>query len=126
MIQILQAVNEIKEHIEIVHTAEFGSFLSNLFPSLREVVVSKTNPQFEDNDENKIRRTILDIFNRFPNTQILQQIVFELMTISLKVIQEDNEENALIALKSMFDLHKTYRPNLENQVQVRLFTQTAS
>lgn len=31
---------------------------------------------------------------------------------------EDNEENALVAIRIIFDLHKTFKPALESQVQV--------
>lgn len=35
-----------------------------------------------------------------------------------QVLSDDNEENALTALRIIFDLHKSYRPSLESQVQV--------
>ena len=113
-----QAINEIKERIDIVHTPEFGNFISHIFPVLRDLIVAKIPPQFEDNDENKLRQMILEIFSRFPTTEVIRPIVADLMSIGLKILQEDNEENAIIALKFMFDSHKTYRPSLESYVQV--------
>ena len=112
-------MSEIKDRIDIVHTPEFGNFIHHIFPVLRELIVVKIPPQFEDNDENKVRQMILEIFSRFPSTEVIRPIVMDLMTIGLKVLQEDNEENAIISLKIMFDLHKTYRPSLEGYVQVR-------
>ncbi|KAJ8523878.1 hypothetical protein ON010_g17240 [Phytophthora cinnamomi] len=35
----------------------------------------------------------------------------------MEVLQKDNEDNALIALKTLFDLHRNYRPGLRNEVQ---------
>jgi transformation/transcription domain-associated protein len=101
-----------------VHTPEFVNFTNHVFPVLRDIVGTRISPQMEDNDDNKIRHTVLEIFSRFPTTETLRSIVIDLMTIGLRVLQEDNEENAIIALKIMFDLHKTYRPSLESQVQV--------
>lgn len=116
-----QAVNDIKDRIDIVHTPDFVNFTTHVFPVLRELILSKIPPQSEDNDENKVRHTILEIFSRFPTTETLRSIVMDLISIGLRVLQEDNEENAITALKIMFDLHKTYRPSLEHQVQVDLF-----
>lgn len=111
-------MTEIKERIEIVQTPEYAPFLSHLFPALRDLVVLKISPQFEDNDENKIRHTVLEIFNRLPSTEVLRQLVVELVAISMKVVTDDNEDNAVLALKILFDLHKAFRPGLESQVQV--------
>jgi transformation/transcription domain-associated protein len=36
----------------------------------------------------------------------------------MKVLIEDNEENALVAQRIIFDLHKAFKPGLETQVQV--------
>jgi hypothetical protein len=110
-------VNEIKDRIDIVHTPDFVNFTNHIFPVLREIILSRVSPQMEDNEENKIRHTVLEICSRFPTTETLRTIVMDLMNISLRVLQEDNEDNAIIALKIMFDLHKTYRPSLESQVQ---------
>ncbi len=100
----------------------FAGFIHFLFPALRELIFSKLQPQFEDNDENKIRHAILEIMARFPqaaDTTLRQQIpVLDVMTICFKVIQEDNETNGTIAVKLVFELHKTYRPSLESSVPV--------
>jgi transformation/transcription domain-associated protein len=33
------------------------------------------------------------------------------------VLDQDNEDNAIICIRIIFDLHKNYRPALENEVQ---------
>lgn len=71
-----------------------------------------------ENAEHKCRQIILEIFNRFPTTDALKPHVFDLLKISHKVLIADNEDNSLTALRIIFDLHKSFRPNLENQVQV--------
>lgn len=48
--------------------------------------------------------------------------MFDLLKLSLRVLIVDNEENSLTALRIIFDLHKSFRPNLENQVQVSDFS----
>lgn len=76
--------------------------------------------QFTDNAENKCRQIILEIFNRFPNSDALKPCVFDMLKISLRVLMVDNEDNSLTALRIIFDLHKSFRPNLEIQVQVTI------
>lgn len=40
-----QAVTDLRERIEIVHTGEFGTFLQNIFPPLKELMLSRLPPQ---------------------------------------------------------------------------------
>ena len=34
----------------------------------------------------------------------------------MKIMEEDNEENALLCVRILFDLHKSYRPSLKQFV----------
>jgi transformation/transcription domain-associated protein len=114
---ITRLVGEIRDRIEIVHTAEYANFLENIFPPLRDLIRYKTREQLEDNPENRIRRMVLDIFHKFPGNEVLRPHVYEIMQLSLRIVEGDNEDNACIALKIILDLHKTYRPALDSYVQ---------
>ena len=114
---VARLIGEVRERIEIVNTPEYGSFLINLFPLLRDLMKSRTREQFQDNTENRVRCCILEIFGKFPNNEVLRPFVSDIMQVSLKVLESDNEDNALVALKIVFDLHKSYRPSLEASIQ---------
>jgi hypothetical protein len=114
--EVSKLIGEVRDRLEIVHTSEFANFMHHLFPILRDLIVIKTSPQFEDNAENRVRHSLLEIFNKFPNNETLKPYVYEIMILSLKVLADDNEENAIIALKVIFDLHKSYRPSLEQYI----------
>jgi hypothetical protein len=73
--------------------------------------------QATDTVEHKVRNVILEVLNRMPHSETLKPYVVDLMKLSMHVAATDNEENALIALRIIFDLHKNYRPNLEDEVQ---------
>ena len=113
---VAKLIGEVRDRLEIVHTSEFANFMHHLFPILRDLVVVKTSPQLEDNPENKVRHSLLEIINKFPNNETLKPYVYEIMILSLKVLADDNEENAIIALKIVFDLHKSFRPSLEQYI----------
>lgn len=52
-----------------------------------------------------------------PNNETLKPYVTTCLQLCMKVLSEDNEENALVALRIIFDLHKNFRPRLEREVQ---------
>ena len=113
----LQAVSDLRERIEIVHTSEFSKFMSTLFPTFKNLLSVQVKPQMEENDHNKFRNVLLEILNRLPNNDVPKPYVGDLLHLAMTILKEDNEENALICLRIIFDLHKNYRPTLENEVQ---------
>ena len=40
-----------------------------------------------------------------------------MLSLCMKLLETDNEENAVICLRIIFDLHKNFRPTLEREVQ---------
>ena len=60
---------------------------------------------------------VLEIFRRFPTTDTLKPYVPTLMKTVRLVLEQDNEENGLLCLAIMLDMHKVYRPKLESEVQ---------
>ncbi len=53
---------------------------------------------------------------RLPLNEIMRPFSSELMSTALQVLSEDNEENGLLCLRISFELHKQYRPALEDFV----------
>jgi transformation/transcription domain-associated protein len=112
----LNLATEIRDNIEIVHTPEYKYFLQYLFPVFYNVLRS-TQPQFIDGTEQKIRNILLEILNRLPNNELLRPYVHNLLKLSMFLLEIENEENAVICLRIIIDLHKNYRPTLESEVQ---------
>lgn len=59
--------------------------------------------------ENRLRNTILEIIARLPNTESLRPNVSNLLKLVMYLLEIENEENALICLRIIIDLHKSYR-----------------
>lgn len=114
----LKAASEIRERIEIVHTTEFSNFLSHTFEPFRLILMETTRPSVDEGGVvGKLRRTVLEILNRLPNNEILRPHSIPLLHTAMHVLSTDYEECALITLRIIFDLHKNYRPGLEEEVQ---------
>jgi transformation/transcription domain-associated protein len=119
----LQRVTTFRESIEIVHTAEYENFLIHLFPVFSDALKNGA-PQFVDGDEQKIRNVLLEILNRLPNNEVLRKFVPKMCRLVMHILTIDNEENAVICLRIIFDLHKNFSPTLESEVQsfIHFFT----
>ncbi len=54
---------------------------------------------------------------RLPHNDVMRPYAPKLMQAILDVLNTDNEENGLLCLRISFDMHKAFRPTLEEQVQ---------
>src|SRR3569623_275398 len=106
--QKLQLAIEIRDGIEIVHTGEYKNFLLFLFPIFYNTLRSSST-QFNDGAEQKLRNILLEILNRLPNNELLRPYVTSLLKLTMFLLEVENEENAVICLRIIIDLHKNYR-----------------
>uniref|UniRef100_A0A7N0UBU8 Non-specific serine/threonine protein kinase n=1 Tax=Kalanchoe fedtschenkoi TaxID=63787 RepID=A0A7N0UBU8_KALFE len=113
----LQMAMEVRDSLEIAHTAEYLNFLKCYFRAFSVVLLQITKPQLTDNPEHKLRNIIVEILNRLPHSEVLRPFVQDLLKVAMQVLTSDNEENGLICIRIIFDLLRNFRPTQENEVQ---------
>ncbi|KAJ6398339.1 hypothetical protein OIU77_019191 [Salix suchowensis] len=113
----LNMAMEVRDSLEIAHTAEYLNFLKCYFPASSIILLQITKPQFVDNPEHKLRNIVVEILNRLPHSEVLRPFVQDLLKVAMQVLTTDNEENGLICIRIIFDLLRNFRPTLENEVQ---------
>lgn len=113
----LQMAMEVRDSLEIAHTAEYLNFLKYYFRAFSVILLQITKPQFTDNHEHKLRNIVVEILNRLPHSEVLRPFVQDLLKVAMQVLTTDNEENGLICIRIIFDLLRNFRPTLENEVQ---------
>lgn len=62
------------------------------------------------------RQTTTYMLSRLPMNEVVKPYAAELLRVCVAALGSDNEENALIASRIAFDLHKSFRPALEEAV----------
>ncbi|KAL2624095.1 hypothetical protein R1flu_008340 [Riccia fluitans] len=113
----LLLATEVRDSIEIVHTSEYLNFLKSYFRVFSQLLTQSTKPQVTDTYEHKLRNVVVEILNRLPHSEVIRPFVQDLLKLSMHVLASDNDENGLICLRIIFDLHKNFRPALEPEVQ---------
>ncbi|OBZ88491.1 Transcription-associated protein 1 [Choanephora cucurbitarum] len=109
--------NELRDQVEVFQTAEYPRFLSTLIPVFLDVLQNE-QPVFVSNaPEQKLRNIILEIIYRLPQTEALKEYVPELCKALMKTLRIENEDNAVVCVKIIIDLHRSFRQVLEDQVQ---------
>ncbi|KAJ3029169.1 UNVERIFIED_CONTAM: hypothetical protein HDU68_012852 [Siphonaria sp. JEL0065] len=113
----LKCVSEIRDSMEIVHSVEYPRFLSVFVPAFSHVLKETQTVFTTGAPEHKLRNTVIEIIHRFPLTEAVRGYAPDLMTVLMHVLKSDNEENAVVALKVVVELHKIYKSELEGHVQ---------
>ena len=110
----LYAVQSLRDQIEIVHIgAEFSTLLQTLLPALSAIVTERTRPNpRSESTENRLRHAVVEILSKFPHNETLRPRAEHLLDLVMTVLTKDYEENALLAGRMVFDLHKNFRPGL--------------
>lgn len=110
-------VMEVRDSLEIAHTSEYLNFLKCYFHAFKLILTEITTPQLTENAEHKLRNVVVEILNRLPHSEVLRPFVLDLLKLSLLVLTNDNEDNALISIRIIFDLLRNFRPTVESEVQ---------
>ncbi|KAJ3683868.1 hypothetical protein LUZ60_014095 [Juncus effusus] len=113
----LQMATEVRDSLEIAHTSEYLNFLKCYFRAFTIILNQLTTPQFIETPEHKLRNVVVEILNRLPHSEVLRPFVQDLLKLSLSVLTRDNEENALVSVRIVFDLLRNFRPTVESEVQ---------
>ena len=114
----LEAARELRERMEIVHTTEFPRMLAAMLPAFGTVLSHLVRPSPDTTStEHKVRNAVLEVLSRLPNNEVLRPHAAQVLTVAMEVLVNDYEDNALLASRIIFDLHKNYRQMPQDQVQ---------
>lgn len=66
----------------------------------------------------QMRKLILEMIHRLPVSEMVRPYVKSILTLMLKLLKTDNEDNVLVCLRIIIDLHKQYRPTFHPEVYI--------
>ena len=125
------AIAELRDNFELVHSTEYPTMLSVLLPVFASILktIPCAPPSMDvashyaaaatatERPEHRIRHAVLEICTRLPQNEILRPYAGTLLDLAMDVLQKDYDDNGLLAAKIVFELHKSFRPMLERHVR---------
>lgn len=117
----LKAAQELSENFELItQCSTFQPFLEHSMKIFIKIL-QEGEPNFiSENNVQQIRKLILEMIHRLPTSEILRPYVNSILSLMLKLLQIDNEENVLVCLRIIIELHKQYRPAFNPEIQMFL------
>lgn len=108
---------ELKELVDLFQNLDYALFLKHVVPAFVALLDSTPCSFTADAPEQRLRHILLETTHRLPQQEVLKPYADSLMTAMLNVLRDDNEDNAVLALKVIIDLHRSFKAVLQDQVQ---------
>ncbi|XP_052799623.1 transformation/transcription domain-associated protein-like isoform X2 [Mya arenaria] len=114
----LKAAQELSENFEtVVSSPQYPQFLADAVRVFMKLL-EEGEPQFiADQNMQQLRKLLLEIIHRIPSNEHLKKYVQQVLSLMFKLIKIENEENVLVCLKIIIELHKQYRPQMNDEIQ---------
>ncbi|CAG8506762.1 53_t:CDS:10, partial [Cetraspora pellucida] len=110
------AIN-LRDSVEVYQNADYNRFLQALMPVLTKMLTEE-QPVFDSNsEEQKLRNLYLEILHRLPQNDSLLPYASNLLKTLMELLRKENEDNAVICLKIIIDLHRSYKHQLVDLVK---------
>ncbi|KAL9917178.1 transcription-associated protein Nipped-A isoform 1-T1 [Glossina fuscipes fuscipes] len=116
--QKLRAAQDISEHFEVVvQSSSYPTFLEHSLKAFMHFLQDGEPKFMQEWHAHQARKLILEMIHRLPISENLRQHVKSIISLMLKILQIDNEENVLVSLRIIIELHKNFRPSFNPEVQ---------
>ncbi|QSL64955.1 hypothetical protein MERGE_002259 [Pneumocystis wakefieldiae] len=113
----IEAVNDLLESLDALQLNDYQEFLSKLIPGVIQVLDEEQPSFLSLSYEQKLRAGVLNLLHRLPLNETFRPYASDVMKVLMKLLHIDNEENAILSLKIIIDLHRGFKQNLEDYVQ---------
>jgi transformation/transcription domain-associated protein len=101
-------------------SAQYPAFLDHLMKNFLKIL-QEGEPHFiSEYNIQQVRKLILEMIHRLPTNDFLRPYVKQILSLMLKLLETENEENILVCLRIIIELHKQYRPTFNPEVCIRI------
>ncbi|XP_032685098.1 transformation/transcription domain-associated protein [Odontomachus brunneus] len=114
----LKAAQELSENFEIIMcSSQYPAFLDHMMKIFLKML-QEGEPHFiSEYNIQQVRKLILEMIHRLPSNEYLRPYVRQILTLISKLLETDNEENVLVCLRIIIELHKQYKPTFNPEIQ---------
>ncbi|XP_063882780.1 transformation/transcription domain-associated protein-like isoform X6 [Scylla paramamosain] len=114
----LKAAQALSEDLEaIVASPQYPSFLEHAMKIFIKIL-SEGDPLFiSEYNIQQLRKLILEMIHRLPSNEQLKVYLRQILSLMFRLLETDNEENVMVCLRIIIELHKTFRPQFSPEIQ---------
>ncbi|KAK2145234.1 hypothetical protein LSH36_693g01084 [Paralvinella palmiformis] len=100
----------------VVSSPQYPQFLQDSITVFLRVL-KDGDPQFiSEQNSQQLRKLLLEIIHRIPANDHLKPYVKPILGLMFRLLEIDNEENVMVCLRIIIELHKQFRPQISGEV----------
>ena len=107
----LQAAQQISDNLDLIlGSPEYPSFLQQALVVFRKFLRDGSPHFIAEQHAHQVRKLVLEIIQRLPANEFLKPHTKEILLMAFELLKLENEENVVVCLKIIIELHKQFRP----------------
>ena len=107
----LHAAQQISDNLDmILSSPEYPSFLSQALGVFRKFLRDGSPHFIAEQHAHQVRKLVLEIIQRLPANDYLKSHTQSILLMAFELLKLENEENVVVCLKIIIELHKQFRP----------------
>ena len=107
----LYAAQQISDNLDmILSSPEYPTFLQQALGVFRKFLREGSPHFIAEQHAHQVRKLVLEIIQRLPANDLLKGHTQNILLMAFELLKLENEENVVVCLKIIIELHKQFRP----------------
>ncbi|XP_077594918.1 transformation/transcription domain-associated protein isoform X1 [Stigmatopora nigra] len=113
----LKMMQEVSENFEnVTSSPQYSTFLEHIIPRFLTFLQDGEVQFLQEKPTQQLRKLVLEIIHRIPTNEHLRQHTKNILSVMFRFLEIENEENVLICLRIIIELHKQFRPQISQEI----------
>lgn len=113
----LKMMQEVSENFEnVTSSPQYSTFLEHIIPRFLTFLQDGEVQFLQEKPAQQLRKLVLEILHRIPTNEHLRPHTKNVLSVMFRFLETENEENVLICLRIIIELHKQFRPPITQEI----------
>ncbi|MCJ8738438.1 hypothetical protein PDJAM_G00035900 [Pangasius djambal] len=113
----LKMMQEVSENFEnVTSSPQYSTFLEHIIPRFLTFLQDGEVQFLQEKPTQQLRKLVLEIIHRIPTNEHLRPHVKNVLSVMFRFLEIESEENVLICLRIIIELHKQFRPPISQEI----------
>ncbi|KAI4880510.1 hypothetical protein NFI96_012335 [Prochilodus magdalenae] len=112
----LKMMQEVSENFEnVTSSPQYSTFLEHIIPRFLTFLQDGEVQFLQEKPTQQLRKLVLEIIHRIPTNEHLRPHIKNILSVMFRFLEIESEENVLICLRIIIELHKQFRPPISQE-----------
>uniref|UniRef100_W5MQE4 Transformation/transcription domain-associated protein n=1 Tax=Lepisosteus oculatus TaxID=7918 RepID=W5MQE4_LEPOC len=113
----LKMMQEVSENFEnVTSSPQYSTFLEHIIPRFLTFLQDGEVQFLQEKPAQQLRKLVLEIIHRIPTNEHLRPHTKNILSVMFRFLEIESEENVLICLRIIIELHKQFRPPITQEI----------